>query len=162
LPARKAGIAVAVLALGLGSALLVRGRFDASPTAPIAGQTTAPLTSASEARAPSPATHPTSGVATALPPDVTRALESGPKEPLTPPVIRLEVEIADRGAFTAEPLTPPVIHLETEIEGRGTSTAAPLTPPVIHLDAEADPRSIATAEPRGRPAIAAPVAPATR
>lgn len=139
-----------MLALGLGAALLVRGRFDATPIAPSAGQTTSALTSASEARAPSPAAPPTRGVAAALPPDVTRALESGPKEPLTPPVIRVEVEIEGRGAFTAEPLTPPVIHVETEIEGGGTPTAAPLTPPVIHVDAEAAARSLATAEPRGR------------
>jgi hypothetical protein len=139
-----------VLALGLGAALLVRGRFDARPTAPSAGQTTAALTSASEARAPSPAAPLTRGGAAALPPDVMRALESGPKEPLTPPVIRVEVEIEGHGAVTAEPLTPPVIHVETEIEGGGTPTAAPLTPPVIHVDAEAAPRSLATAEPRGR------------
>ena len=151
-----------MLALGLGSARLVRGRFDARPTAPSAGQTTAALTSASEARAPSPAAPLTSGGAAALPPDVMRALESGPKEPLTPPVIRVEVEIEGRGAVTAEPLTPPVIHVEVEIEGRGAVTAEPLTPPVIYLDAETAPGSIATAEPRGRPMIAAPVAPATR
>jgi hypothetical protein len=161
---RKAGIAVAVLALGLGSARLVRGRVEARPTAPSAQQTTAALTSASEARAPSPAAPPTRGGAAALPPDVTRALESGPKEPLTPPVIRVEVAIEGRGAVTAEPLTPPVIHAEVEVEseGRGAVTAEPLTPPVISLDAEAAPGDIATAEPRGRPVIAAPVAPATR
>ena len=131
--ARKAGIAVAVLALGLGSTLLVRGRFDARPTAPSAEQTTAALTAASEARAPSPAAPLTRGVAAALPPDVTRALESGPKEPLTPPVIHVEAEIEGRGAFTSAPLTPPVIHVEAEIAGPDTSTAAPLTPPVIDL-----------------------------
>ncbi|MRG95403.1 hypothetical protein [Polyangium spumosum] len=59
-----------------------------------------------------------------------------PGEPLTPPEIRVDVEVDPRGAMTAEPLIPPVLQADVEVDPRGAMTAEPLTPPVLENPAE--------------------------
>jgi hypothetical protein len=75
------------------------------------------------------------GSAAALPADVIEMLENGPKAPLSPPEIRIDVELARGAVATAEPLTPPVIDLGEIEAGRGARPSAEvLVPPAIELE----------------------------
>lgn len=72
--------------------------------------------------------------------DPEEALLHGPTDPITPPEIRIDVDIAPRGAMTSEPLVPPVVNADADLPPgagrtpRGAAPDEPLTPPVVYAD----------------------------
>ena len=67
------------------------------------------------------------------------ALERGSQEPLTPPTLRLDVELAPGSTATAAPLVPKTfVTGPVELAPGSTATAAPLVPKTI--EAAAAPR----------------------
>lgn len=63
--------------------------------------------------------------------DVKDWIENGPKEPLVPPVIHVDAEIAPGSVATAEPLVPPEIRVDAELAPGSTASKEPLVPPEI-------------------------------
>lgn len=64
-------------------------------------------------------------------------LQNGPKEPLVPPVIHVDVDLAPGSVLTAEPLVPKELHIDVELAPGETLGSAPLTPREIHADGQA-------------------------
>ena len=150
--ARRAKIPLLVSLLGglaLGAVLLLRS-WPASGTAP-QDSAAKPVTVDRATGEPLPATPPrvTPVVAASsvdAPPTaashspitrrgltVEELLRDGPRDPITPPELRIDAEISPRGAMTAEPLVPPVVREDVEVAPRGAVTMEPLTPPVLEL-----------------------------
>jgi hypothetical protein len=77
--------------------------------------------------------------------DPKDALTHGSKEPLVPPEIFVDVELAPRGVLTAEPLAPRVLSVDVDVPSgperypRGAPTAEPLAPRVLSLDEAPEP-----------------------
>lgn len=64
-------------------------------------------------------------------------LQNGPKEPLVPPMIHVDVDLAPGSVLAAEPLVPKKLHVDVELAPGETLESAPLTPPQIRADGQA-------------------------
>lgn len=154
LATRGAKVAALTAVLAVGGALFIRapavqGLAAPEPAAPRPSGDNAPMAATTiattmTATTPATATAPTTMTPAQAPVAALAAsprsrqvfdpkdlLLHGPSEPLIPPVIFIDAEIAPRGALTAEPLTPPVVLVDAEIAPRGSMTAEPLVPPVL-------------------------------
>lgn len=149
--ARRARVVSIVALAGLlaGAALLIRSRFAEAPASrgPAAGPVgveqapvVSPVTTRTTAIATTNAASPRP--ASALPEETRTALDpddyvrNGPKEPIMPRELRVEVEIAPRGPLTAEPLAPRVLEVNAEVGPRGAQTTEPLAPRVQEVQVE--------------------------
>ena len=105
---------------------------QAAPTTP----TPAPANDAPRGSVDSP-----SEVAPPPPVDPAKYLPNAPRDPITPPVIYAEAELAPGSVPTSEPLTPPEIVVPSPLPIDPASVrSAPLTPPVVHVgDAHGEP-----------------------
>jgi hypothetical protein len=134
----KASLAVLGPALALGAVLLLRRGGSPPVAAPVVEQTpqvsaAPPVTRAPSSRVvvPLPPSRPSPAGSGALPPDLARAIEDGPQEPLVPQVLNIDVPIAPRGAVTAEPLVPRTLEIPEPTPARG---AAPSSEPLAPRD----------------------------
>ncbi|MDI1477315.1 hypothetical protein [Polyangium sp. y55x31] len=149
--ARRARVVSIVALAGLlaGAALLVRSRFAEAPAsrdpaaspvgveqAPVVSPVTTRTTSivTTNAAIPRPASAPPEETRTALDPD--DYVRNGPKEPIMPRELRVEVELSPRGPLTAEPLAPRVLEVNAEVGPRGALTTEPLPPRALEVQAE--------------------------
>jgi hypothetical protein len=132
------GLGAALAAAALGASLLVRRPVTPDP----AGATAATLTTVTAVLAEAAATTAmttTTVVAGSKPSpeepvDPAEYLRSGSKEPLVPPVLPIDVELAPGSVVTAEPLVPPVIEIPTnELAPGSVATGEPLVvkPPIV-------------------------------
>jgi hypothetical protein len=127
--------AIAVVGLGV---IGIRHRESPSPTLPAALPTPQPV-------APVVANMkmPQSPGFTTLDPDTKGTIDpqdwvqNGPKEPLVPPVIHVDVDLAPGSVLTAEPLVPKELQVDVELAPGETLGSAPLTPREIHADGQA-------------------------
>jgi hypothetical protein len=137
------GAALAVAALFVGAVAWRKGAHVPSGAAtgdmsPIAAMTQtssgsntlrAPLAAPPRGPSPSPAAPPETV-------SVEDLLKHGSTQPLTPPEIRVDTELAPGSVATAEPLTPPVVSAgPVELAPGSVATAEPLTPPVVEVPA---------------------------
>jgi hypothetical protein len=135
----RAGIAALAGALGLAAALFMSARRSAPEDAltPAAVDGVHSLSTAVKpdpqlpaAAPPPPASNPRSSQAN-IPPEILEAIENGPKEPLTPPVIHVTAELAPGSVPTTAPLVPKTITVSAEPAPGSAPTSAPLVPPTI-------------------------------
>jgi len=142
--ARVTTIAAIVIVAG-GAALLVRSRRAEGTDAPgiAAGLEHAPAASTvkTETKAPTPPIVPAQAPATTEPTprpaiDPEEYVRNGPKDPLTPRELRIDVEVSPRGPLTAEPLIPRVLEVNAEVAPREPLTDEPLQPRVQEVHAE--------------------------
>jgi hypothetical protein len=127
---------VAVLAgsIGVAAILLVsarQGALDSAPNPPVAEGARSIATEAEPRRpaaSPSPRGALPGGDQPDIPKQILDAIENGPKEPLTPPVIHVDAELAPGSVLTSEPLIPKVITIDVEPAPGSVPTSEPLVP----------------------------------
>jgi hypothetical protein len=131
------GIAVLAGALGLAAVLFLsarRGAFNSDSPPPVADGAHA-IATAAEPRRPAASPPPRGALPESerpeIPKEILDAIQNGPQEPLTPPVIHVDAELAPGSVPTSEPLIPHVITIDTEPAQGGVPTSEPLVPPVI-------------------------------
>lgn len=74
-------------------------------------------------------------IAPAPPVDPANYLPNAPRDPITPPVIYAEAELAPGSVPTSAPLTPPEVVVPSPVPIDPASVrSAPLTPPVVDVD----------------------------
>lgn len=139
----RRGVVVAAT-LVLGAAAVVGARVRRAPGVTAAREPVTPNLSARAAvtgppRAPdAQSSRPRPGAAPpprSEPVDLEDYLRNGPKEPLVPPVVNVDAELAPGSTWSDEPLTPPVIHVEVELApGSAPPSQEPLVPPEITSD----------------------------
>ncbi|MBK9258514.1 MAG: hypothetical protein IPM54_01610 [Polyangiaceae bacterium] len=129
MPGKAKFIPIAIVAIGASFALWY-GRAKPPDTPSTIHSTTSPAVQHDKAAT-------TNSVATTRMPgpadvaDVKDWIENGPKEPLVPPVIHVDAELAPGSVATAEPLVPPEIRVDAELAPGSTATKEPLLPPEI-------------------------------
>ena len=135
LPGRGGLLALAG-ALGLAAALLMTARRGAPENA-LKSTAQDAVHSISTVAGPEPLRPAASQAANPetprpdLPKEILDAIENGSQEPLTPPVIHVDIELAPGSAPTSEPLVPKVVAVEAEPAPGSIPTSEPLVPPTI-------------------------------
>jgi hypothetical protein len=136
LPGRGGVLALAG-AIGIAAALLMTARRGAPDNAPKSSAQDA-VQSISMAAGPEPlrTAAPRAAIIPEsprpeLPKEIFDAIENGSQEPLTPPVIHVDIELATGSVPTSEPLVPKAISVDAEPAPGSVSTGAPLVPPTI-------------------------------
>lgn len=132
----RGGVLALAGAIGIAAALLMTARRGAPDNAPKSPAEDA-VQSISMAAGPEPlrTAAPRAAIPESprpeLPKEILDALEKGSQEPLTPPVIHVDIELAKGSAPTSEPLVPKAISVDAEPAPGSVSTGAPLVPPTI-------------------------------
>jgi hypothetical protein len=132
----QGGIAGLAGALGLAAVLFLssrRGAFqsESPPPPPVAAHAIATAAPPRPAAPPPPRGASPESERPGIPKEILDAIQNGPQEPLTPPVIHVDAELAPGSIPTSEPLIPRVITIDAEPALGGVPTSEPLVPPVI-------------------------------
>lgn len=133
LPGRGGVLALAG-AIGIAAALLMtarRGAPDNAPKSPAQDRGNFISTVAGPAALPASRSTIPENARPELPKEILDAIENGSQEPLTPPVIHVDIELAPGSAPTSAPLIPKTVAVEAEPAPGSIPTSEPLVPPTI-------------------------------